>query len=1601
MIQLNQIMNTSFHPTKRLGLLVIFFNMAILSFASSTKYEKVQAVTSPNMEGLIYMSLSEETPTYTDKMDFVVSTTEVAGFSSPVTVWLYAKEEGRDDYVWAGWYQEGALLQEGLPNISVAVTPSQPEKNPNVDKYLYTALWLQPKVIGDEQTVNLGTIDEHKQDAGYTKTATYAVKDYTKPEHFEIKDESVGNFNITLDEVTEADENHDGNATVRVAYKTTGIHGSKTGSTYLKSVLYKGDHSGSSDLYKSINFQVVEDYTPNFDVTHSTIDNAYSIGTTNVGGELELGVAADEVKNKNYAARAAKYSGIGRQQNTTIWKATIEGEEAGYEGLFTIVAGADTETPIIHFNAEEARFKLNTGESKTLKAQLKLRCEYYDESNPAVKVEMPAPKIVYVSATVVQSNTATLQFGENTETPITEKDFGSQAIGADAEMLIPFVAFNIENIQNPIISGTHKDYFEASLSGQRVRVAIKKDVSIPCGEINATITLQGTSKLDHSTAHTTSVNVRADMYLKEPMVEAIGGDKSITFQWEPVFGATSYIVYSDAGATQIKATITDDTKYVETINTNSTTKTYYFVAKNEHGCTSAIAGPINGTAELQSITKSNAAATGLKTGTDQAGNGFPWKAQRDIDVSAAFDKDGNPLFDELHIFALSTGNKADDLSTPCLKYTKDAVKKQYVKTGEDIPEKRGNTSKDSIYKFTDIKGNKKIYVTGYRPYATTGTEGDEGVLYFEGNGGAVLDLYLDNCEIYAQAKGGNSIDIGGSDVTADGYFAEGSGAAIAIQSKSKNATYPFYVNIHIKGSNILDATSGSKASLSITAQNQGIEDNKITHNSSPISIIPTSVEEAVSLSIDDVWPTIAHANGDLYLTESKTNSDTNTPFASIDLGNSKTSLTISGGQIHFLTTAACYQTTTYKYNGSGLNISADAYGLGTKHNSYKNSVTKRVNELISLKDGTLNGSNETMEFYTNRLVIDGGTYIVAPKHFLAQGNEQEKLYNSDLKELDLFTVENTDNKYWKADANGLADLTEKFSSMIDDLFPQAGVDGEFANGSYHYPLSTYYVDGKSYGHASLCPNNNKVNLYLPQLNCQGVHFAWQICAPDIHVNVAGRKYNIQDQVRDVCPQHAEHKYVTDYMLYMQADQYVMDVMGQEYFRPMNLGYGEIIIDKAAEAKCAPSINITNDYEIQKKVYMLMPIEAAKWTLFAAPFDVANVYVIESYPEALLIKDYGGKRGKLPDANVPAARHAQAQRMIDLYAMWYFEGKGQDGIYDFFGDGESDYDGDGNPDAYGKFVMDWMQYERDVNYKQTATGDYTPVIEKLIHYTGKEGGYPDGKSWKDANYYLYYAKDEWDLVDANFEPQWKEVPYNASKPIMKKGEMYAMHFPYNSLVGVHNPATTWDYWTGKYLLIESTAGVKQIYGKTYITDAVSNINLDESKAVLKGNPSFAEVQASVGANTTMWAIEKISAGEEGNNTQRDIHDLVRKTENITLTPSEGILYANLPAVQNMRAKTINYKTGEVTYEALPEEENKNDNPGVSTGVPTIMGDVSLIVVPTEEGLTIIPRKAQQVTLIATDGKVLFNKYLSAEEHVNVPTGVYVVRGEYEQIKAIKK
>jgi hypothetical protein len=277
-------------------------------------------------------------------------------------------------------------------------------------------------------------------------------------------------------------------------------------------------------------------------------------------------------------------------------------------------------------------------------------------------------------------------------------------------------------------------------------------------------------------------------------------------------------------------------------------------------------------------------------------------------------------------------------------------------------------------------------------------------------------------------------------------------------------------------------------------------------------------------------------------------------------------------------------------------------------------------------------------------------------------------------------------------------------------------------------------------------------------------------------------------------------------------------------------------------------------------------------------------------------------------------------------------------------------------------------------------------------------------WYDANYYLYQSSGLWEFnaeIGA-VETDWIEVteqsvPRSAGTPntIMHKGGFYSLQFPSNYSNG-------WDYWTGKYILLEGY-GPQTIDGSSVINNVLPTIvNTPDNAVQLYGNASFANSQSFQHENLYHTALN-----------DKGVLDFVRKTDQKAFfAPMDGFAIGNLDGAietitteagqimqQQRKAKSINMQTGEVVYEQ--STTILDDNPGVATDLPTIMGDVALIVMPTETGLVMVPKYPQQVMIYDVEGKLIFNQYVVEEQSVALPSSMYIVRGEQDKIKVVKK
>lgn len=1568
---------------KRFVLAALLGVLSISAWANSgSTYGLLTANTEPNSDsnsdsngaGKIYVSttaLPEGTePTVLENTQEVTCSATVVKlwkggptiYQGTSTFYCYARETKDTEGLWAGWYDNtGALQGGGEKDIEYTVTPTGTDNKPT--SFSLTAKWVQPQVTSSA-TLDLGTITDKTADVP-AQTVTLNIKDYSKTEHFKAEPSTVNGFSTTLLSTTEP-KDWKGTASVEVDYTPSGKHGTHTATAYLASSLYDRDyptHKYPND-WQPIILIIDENYTPDYEVVHNTFADAYNMGVTNVDGQLTSLEGALKVQEgtKNYAAQQPYYTGIGDNRNTTEWQATID-TCAGYKDYaqyFTIQSGtANTETPVVVFNAG---FEVPENTSKTVYACLNLQCTYHDESSPAQN--LTHFQQIYLSATVEQTNEAVLNI--ITEGDVDEYEFPDTYIGATPTQAFALYAANIENLQ---IAQAGNTLFAGEIVGSNIRISLNEKVSgqyPSCGTYTDTFTVSGVSQLDHHTLHEDQIIVRVDLSLAPPALTALGGNQVVTFQWNPVPGATKYIVSSNQNGNQNKIETTDCAYAVSVSNNTSVTR--YVRAENDDGCPSEVVSA-TATANLNTITIENAANTGLFTGTEHQGgateSSFPWRDTRSIDLSAAFDQAGNALFDRLYIFALTTGTQKNSLTTPCLIYEKNTPT-SYTKSKTEITI-NNNTESSALKIDLQSQGNKKLYFTGYCPYGATGGKEDNGVVHLIG-GAQTVDIYLDSLQLYAREKKGGTININtGTTLTNGAYFAQGSGGVFVIESNSTDASHPFNVNIHARGNNTLASQNGSMIEVAVSGSSVSISD-KPKHYSAPIEVLPTSAYSATNLTIDDLWPNEEqHTKGVLVLKE-RANEKAN---ISIGLGNALTQLQLAGAQLYMQ--GAAYHTTTYSNNEATVSILA--YGVTSENKNYP--AKRNANNQIALTDGTYNSlSSNPLQLYTKRLTIDGGTYNADIQHFTDETEQKSTFYNADGKELYKVTV--SDATQYGTIANGKYTVTN-FAEMVDAFFPHAGVNYQVTNSPtpYHAPLSAYYVGTKTYGHSSWAPKNDSIlTLWLPKIDCNAVKIPWQICAPSFVAQVSGENMPLGGRIQkiDGCPM-PEHinQYTVDYLLYMQMDDYTKEALPSYSLKQSNAI--EVKIALPDDAMYYNTIDNESDYTIQKKVYMLMPIEAAKWTLITPPFDVANVYIIESYPEAQLIKDFKGKRGRIPTEYIAAARRAQAQRLMDLYTFWYYEEKGIGDAFDFFGTGE------GYTNGYGRFVNAWMEYEKNTNWKLDATGDYTPVIEKLIHFTGKNGTYPDGKNWLYANYYLYQSTNEWDYVNGKFTTQWDTVitPLGDTVPIMSKGQTYAMHFPFNSLNGKHDPDQTWDYWTGKYILVESTKSTPErprphtISGKANAVNKIENLSLSSETAVLQGNASFAEIAPST--SYAIWALEQ------------------RET---SLSPAQGALISNFTEPMGLRAIGVHYETGRVIYDSIPQEEPEQEIP---TSIPTIMDGLSLIVETIDGGLRITPAQPQQVLLYNAAGQLILNQYLTSTKEVLLPAGVYIIPTGTQQPKRV--
>lgn len=1017
--------------------------------------------------------------------------------------------------------------------------------------------------------------------------------------------------------------------------------------------------------------------------------------------------------------------------------------------------------------------------------------------------------------------------------------------------------------------------------------------------------------------------------------------------------------------------------------------------------------------------------TGVFTGTEMFIDGhatyskYPYRKKEEVNLSAAF-KGGVAAFDQLFIFGLTTndndltvtvnGVTAPQINKPSATANSNAVTPCfiYTKSGNNyalssiIPNVNIAT-KPTEFNITDM--SKSYYFTGYAPYASCGSTWEENAVFLFTSKGNAVNLYLDNLELYARPKAatGNKVPVKQYTVNGIGeaiglfgdpdmnvttepelaleVFVQGSGAAFAFASTSSTEFKP---TIHLRGTNILESTAG--ASVRVTSSLLSM-DATASQQSSPIQVLlkkDGGKNSKTNLTITDTWADgTTRTNGILDLA----NLDVR-PAPTIDLGNANTTLNINGGQ-YFLSNAANTSTSyTVSYaisyrKKSMAGDKAQMFGLGDDQPEGK----------VRFKDGSINCSVLPKAYFNESLYhnqtsmkcpqdtkIDGGTFncdVLSCASTTSKGGSPTNTAGQALciVEIPIASV-NRDN--------GTAVLANDWMTYA------------FEHGAKTNQLGYYGI--KSMQPTTIMNDNEEevpgVRLMLPSDKIcfmEMVRIPWVLCTPDVTVTQTGVEQTlggnkIVESSIAAGDEGITNVKLTARLLYAELDDYTKTAV-KDYTAPG--GYKVSVADATRRY-----VQNTDSYLIGDKIYWVRPVEANQWQMIVPPFDVANIYIVESYPEEQLLKDFGrlttNKIGQevyvIDDENkISDARLAQAQSMMDLVYYWMYDAdpaglKNDNDLWPKKGWDMS------------KFMREWVDYEVS---KHDGNKAYQPIIEQLYHFTGS--------NW-DANYYLYESSGEWVDEGDKFVTDWQLVQEQSvkrglgtPKTIMHKGGIYAMSFPYSIYNDdSHDPGMTWDYWTGKYIIMEGyptetndiVGDVQVLSGTTTdwngdpLTSTVLADFTTAGRASLRGNSTFGEV-----------TVQKQNALilPAGGNT-------FRRSTNHTLAPGEGFMLANAPATPSpmpRRIASIDMMTGDVTYEPGDGSEN------TITGTPTIAGEREMLVYTVAGGLGVVPVVPQHVSIYNAAGQLVVSQYLTDNTQFALPTGIYLVRGEKDQAKAMVK
>lgn len=1548
---LTNLFNSSiFHHVPRVVIVCICLSVSVSVFAGQSESKMVVSTRNDCAGmGLVYVGAKGALGDFNDP-DTYKSTYDATMSSSLEKVHyyiLYARPN--NGYCFVGWTKdsEGSnIASYNNPYEKSIYATSSDKSNPTTETYY--ALFRPVSVTSVENP--LYTISTTDLRGTGQCNISFNVSDADSPEDFTYLATGEG-FVIT--EAIYADNK----VTLTVQYTDQNIHGTGIAESTVK-LTSRGDPTSTESTTVKVN----SDLTPTF-----TKPADYNFGEIYVNDQQSSDEALYVVTKNNAASQAAPVS---TGQTGASWTASLSGTNSNQ---FKLV----NENP--QYGAFEVIYKPT--EVGTHTATLSISVTYTDAKG--TPISSGEPQIVTLTGQAEQPIISAIVFNP------TAVDFNEQVTGYTGSQKVTVSQQNVANVEYSWGETNAANVFSyTAIAGA---VTISANPTAP-GTYTATLTATGDDTRDGQTGNKTkgTLPVSISVGLQSPIL--VGGSNlkdTHYLKWTKVPCATAYQVYEVNGSTKTSVLtyrVTEDATHITHSIAASADKIYEVEAISTYGGGNYTSLSNQWQVDHDAIAIGSTPYLDLYTGTEKNSTTYPYRPKEKVDLSATFDAEGNALFDKLYVFGLTTASGggteltvatyyspgvAPNAVTPCYIYQKTNGGMGYTLESTIA---NMNVSDKPLSDFKNVNG-KKLYFTGHCPYGSNGyAAGKKGVVYVEGAAGEKVDIYIQDLTLHGRMhtqsgylptdlKTFEEIDrivvqfnVLSAALGGDTQFLPASASAFVFASTSTNPSQPFAPTIHLMGDNKLDGGTGwILADASAKQMEAGMY-------SSPIHLFVTDYNQVTNLSIDDLW--LVDAEGNTKRTNGKLDlspKDTNRP--SVELGNAYSTLNFNGGQITLKNNLPVAQGTyvsTFAIAMRSLSYdvsvaSATLVGMGADQPSgnvnfndgsfYCKAMTQ--DEWNNLSCGNYYHSKESLKCPVNTR-MNGGTYYCEP--YACSGSENKGGSPTNKYDNELVTVKIPINNTPEGDY-GLA--TVDFDAFATSLVCQ--IEG---HPDFDITMAQYYQGKETYGRSSLkAADDQTVTFMVPyqftnkEIVQEVENISWAVTLPVIGGSLGGVETTMGGSTT---VESSEYKRTAN-LLCFEVDQYALDVTnpekndGYQYTTPSNTvlaPINNIEMGFMEEGVYQADVENEDPYLVAETQYMLKPIAFAdKWILFSPPFDVTNVYIVEAYNEELLVE--------MAENNNEDAYMAQAKAMVDLGFYLGFFAVFQKATIPFW-----------------NMYYYWLA---DPNIPQDEKGRGAILLN---HFTGKN---------YDAHYYLQRSSGEWtwDGPGSRFNTDWQFLPETPEQVdhggtmydvVMKKGEIYAMKFPY--MYDGYMDDHSWDYWTGKYLIFEGI-GPQTIEGTNKHAEILEDMNT-AGKAVLRGNATLAKM-----------TVEKDNAyyAKDGN------QKFIKSSDEQELYPGEGFLMATPPSMPSMpgRKEAIDMMSGVVTYEG---DET-------STSTPTIAGSRKLLVYNTNGGLILLPVVPQSVAIYNAAGVLVDNQYITEQTVATLPAGAYFIRGEYDQAKAIVK